>query len=140
MIPVGAPLRERKFEGGAWWDRAGVEKARCPGVGNRVMVRHRYRRADHDDKVDGTKAKSRIATAVFGTVVAGAAVVVVVAAVVRGAVTAGGAGFVEVGDADGDPPAFVEDGGTAVEPTVGRAETFRGLGLMVVEVADASVE
>lgn len=92
-------------------------------------------------KVDGTKAKSRIArTAVFGTVVVGAAVVVVVAAVVRGAVTGGGAGFVEVGDADGDRLGLVEDGGTAVEPTVGRAETFRGLGLMVVDVADPLAE
>lgn len=92
-------------------------------------------------KVDGTKAKSRIArTAIFGTVVAGAAVVAVGAAVVRGAVTGGGAGFVEVGDADRDPAVFVEDVGTAVEPTVGRAETFRGLGLMVVDVADALAE
>lgn len=92
-------------------------------------------------RVDGTKAKSRIAsTAIFGTVVAGTAAVVVVVAIVRGAVTGGGAGFVEVGDADRDPPVFVEAVGTAVEPTVGRAATFRGLGLVVVDGADALVE
>jgi hypothetical protein len=50
VIPVSAPFREREFEGGAWLDGAGVEETRCPGVGNRVMVRHRYGCADRDDQ------------------------------------------------------------------------------------------